>query len=90
MAPAGATNCRRGDLTWRRRGKKTEDQMRPVGNFWITRTGRTRGRTGGLRADRADGGRTGGRADGTKNGGGRADEQTGCGQGGLGGRAGRA
>ena len=56
MAPAGATNCRRGDLTWRRRGKKLRTKKRPVGNFWMTRTGSTGG-------GRADGQIGGGQAD---------------------------
>ena len=65
MAPAGATNCRRGDLMWRIRGKKLRSRRKRQVIFgrhgW---DGRADGRTWGK-----------GEADG-RIGGGWADEQT--------------
>ena len=77
MAPAGAKNCRCGDLTWHTRGKKTLEQKKMIGNFWKTRMGRTGGKKANC-GGRADG-RTWGKreADGRTGGGWAADGRTG-------------
>ena len=74
MALAGAMNYRRGDLSWRTRGKKLRTRReqyvifgrREQGGRGADRRTGGRGRTKGGRADcgeRVDGRRTGGRAD---------------------------